>query len=247
MPSARLYIIRHGETNENRLGIIQGHMDTELNEQGIAQSGIAAQTMENVPLTEVWSSDLQRAVKTAQIITEKHPGLAFVSTRKLRERCLGSLEGKHHAQKSKMLSKFPRGIDPSAEAVEVMQERTMNWWDTDVLGLTKRPVPSLDLPNHLNEKEKEKQHHVLVVSHGGFIGSVVRRLIGTGRVSGARPQDWKCFNTSITTIDVDESGRGTLVKYADIGHMLKAVREGRVVENNVDVPLEGMKAVSGES
>ncbi|KAL0565850.1 hypothetical protein V5O48_016170 [Marasmius crinis-equi] len=251
MPSARLYLVRHGETDENRNGIIQGHLDTELNEQGIAQSEITAQAMESIPLTEVWSSDLQRAVKTAQIIAEKHPGLSFVSTKKLRERGLGKIEGSHHTQASKILSAFPGGIDPSAEAFEVLYKRLMSWWDTDILGLTKRPVQSLDLPNHQNENEK--QHHILIVSHGGFIGTVVKQLLDTGRISDsssspAMTQMKWSLNTSITTIDIDESGEGTLVKYADIGHMLDAVREGRIVEKNVDVLLaEYTRAAGGET
>ncbi|KAL0067077.1 hypothetical protein AAF712_005864 [Marasmius tenuissimus] len=259
MPTVRLYIIRHGETHENRVGIIQGHMDTQLNEQGISQAAVVAATMEKAPLTDAWSSDLQRAVKTAEIIIEKHPGLRLVSTKKLRERGLGHLEGKHHTEKRKLLSQFPGGVDPAAEGVGAMHERLMNWWDTEVLGLTKTPVPSRTGPasghssNDVAQQESTTAdtHHVLVVSHGGFIGSLVNRLIETGRISSGRTQplrgsDFICFNTSITTVDVDEEGRGNLVKYGDISHMLQAVKEGKVLDRNVDVPLEGRKAESGE-
>ncbi|KAG7092948.1 hypothetical protein E1B28_009250 [Marasmius oreades] len=259
MPSARLYIIRHGETDENRSEIIQGHKDTQLNVAGLSQASVVANTMEKIPLTEVWSSDLQRAVKTAQIIIEKHPGLEISTSKALRERHLGVLEGKHFAARSKVLATFPGGVDPSAERVEAMEKRVMYWWDTEVLGLMSKPVPPpVALVNdngivHEHDKythDPSNVHHVLVVSHGGFIGSLVRKLVETGRIQSLRKtpmrgSNWVCHNTSITTIDVGEDGKGTLVKYADIAHMLEAVKEGKVATRNADVPQEAMNAVSG--
>ncbi|KAF8605418.1 hypothetical protein BDV93DRAFT_506979 [Ceratobasidium sp. AG-I] len=46
--SALIYIIRHGETNENRQGIIQGQMDTQLNDAGRAQAATAGKALEDV-------------------------------------------------------------------------------------------------------------------------------------------------------------------------------------------------------
>lgn len=60
---ARFYIVRHGETDENRLGIMQGQLDTELNEEGIEQARLTARAMEKVVFIEAYSSDLKRATK----------------------------------------------------------------------------------------------------------------------------------------------------------------------------------------
>ena len=60
---ARVYIVRHGETDANRQGIIQGHLDTVLNEAGIDQERLVAGALEDVPLGVAYSSDLQRARK----------------------------------------------------------------------------------------------------------------------------------------------------------------------------------------
>ncbi|KAF9261441.1 phosphoglycerate mutase-like protein [Marasmius fiardii PR-910] len=273
MPSARLYIVRHGETNENRAGIIQGHRDTQLNALGLSQALVVADALEKTPFTEAWSSDLQRAVKTAQIIIEKHPRLEIYATKALRERRLGALEGTHVSEKSKTLEAFPGGVDPSAEGVESMQKRLMSWWDTEVLALTTKPVSSpratplangnlngngvTDVQfNFVSASESSlgssDVHHVLIVSHGGFIGSLVKNLLATNRVkplgtAPVRGSDWMCHNTSITTIDVSEDGKGTLIKYADISHMLEAVRQGKVTTRNADVSQEGMDGVSGRN
>lgn len=65
MPAAIVYLVRHGETDENRLGIMQGQMDTALNAAGLEQATLAASALENVPFVAAHSSDLSRAVKVS--------------------------------------------------------------------------------------------------------------------------------------------------------------------------------------
>jgi len=65
---ARVYIIRHGETDSNRHRIIQGHLDTELNATGLAQAAIAAEALKHVSFDKAFTSDLQRASKVRPIV-----------------------------------------------------------------------------------------------------------------------------------------------------------------------------------
>lgn len=60
----RVYIIRHGETDENRKGIIQGQLDTSLNEEGRLQAERVAEALRDLPVKfeRAWTSDLGRAV-----------------------------------------------------------------------------------------------------------------------------------------------------------------------------------------
>ena len=58
---ARVYIVRHGETDHNRQGIVQGQLDTPLNEAGVEQARLAADALEDTPFEVAYSSDLQRA------------------------------------------------------------------------------------------------------------------------------------------------------------------------------------------
>ena len=66
---ARVYIVRHGETDHNRQGIIQGQLDTALNAAGIEQARLAADALEAVPFGVAYSSDLQRARKVRVFTT----------------------------------------------------------------------------------------------------------------------------------------------------------------------------------
>lgn len=66
MAAAIVYLVRHGETTENRAGIMQGQRDTELNAAGLEQAQLAANALENVRFAAAHSSDLSRAVKVSE-------------------------------------------------------------------------------------------------------------------------------------------------------------------------------------
>lgn len=63
MASSRIYIVRHGETDENRTGIFQGQLDTPLNEDGIEQARRVAEALRHISFDIAFTSDLILAVK----------------------------------------------------------------------------------------------------------------------------------------------------------------------------------------
>lgn len=58
---ARVYLVRHGETDANRNKIIQGQLDTPLNEIGLEQAALVARALRTVKFDAALSSDLSRA------------------------------------------------------------------------------------------------------------------------------------------------------------------------------------------
>lgn len=88
------YIVRHGETRFNVEGITQGHSDSELTEDGINQAKLLRHRFKDLHFDAVFSSDLSRAQKTAEIITFERE-LPISTTELLRERKFGQFEGKH--------------------------------------------------------------------------------------------------------------------------------------------------------
>jgi probable phosphoglycerate mutase len=87
-----LYVVRHGATDWNQSGRIQGHMDIPLNETGRAQARLASLRLAGVQATALYSSDLLRAYETAQIIGQA-TGLGVVQTPGLREINFGVWQG----------------------------------------------------------------------------------------------------------------------------------------------------------
>eukprot|EP01132_Coremiostelium_polycephalum_P006058 gene6058-7546_t len=92
-----LTFIRHGETDFNKYGILQGHLNIPLNSKGKHQAQVVGEKLSNgLPVNLIISSDLDRAYETASIIQSKlvhkyRPPI--ISTQLLRERYLGKLEG----------------------------------------------------------------------------------------------------------------------------------------------------------
>lgn len=90
------YVVRHGETEWNKKGLLQGHSGSDLTEEGITQATNVAKAFKTVPFSAIFSSDLLRAKRTAEIIAlEKQ--LAIETTKLLREKSFGPFEGKPYS------------------------------------------------------------------------------------------------------------------------------------------------------
>jgi probable phosphoglycerate mutase len=86
------YIIRHGETEWNIKKIIQGHKDSPLTKKGIYQATQVAKELKSIKFAAMFSSDLLRAKRTAEIIAAEHD-LVVITNEALRERAFGPLDG----------------------------------------------------------------------------------------------------------------------------------------------------------
>jgi probable phosphoglycerate mutase len=82
--TVRIYIVRHGETEENKQKRIQGHLDTALNLEGEKQADLIAKELKDIPFDACYSSDLRRAVDTAKRILVYHPGVGVQTQTALR-------------------------------------------------------------------------------------------------------------------------------------------------------------------
>jgi 2,3-bisphosphoglycerate-dependent phosphoglycerate mutase len=88
-----LFLIRHGESSWNTLGLAQGHNDrARLTRRGRRQAAAAAERFRAHPVRALYSSDLRRALETAAAFSEVL-GLPVLADARLRERGLGVLEG----------------------------------------------------------------------------------------------------------------------------------------------------------
>ncbi len=74
-----LYLVRHGQTEENAAHILQGHMPGHLSHEGIAQAQALRDELKNIRFDALLCSDLKRCMDTAMILNEPH-GLPLEST-----------------------------------------------------------------------------------------------------------------------------------------------------------------------
>jgi hypothetical protein len=92
-PAAVLWLVRHGQSTWNVLGLVQGHCDqARLTARGAHQARNVANQLRGCPIGALYASDLQRAVATAAPLASVL-GLSMTRDRRLRERSLGALEG----------------------------------------------------------------------------------------------------------------------------------------------------------
>jgi broad specificity phosphatase PhoE len=92
MPITRLYLVRHGQSAGNAEGRFGGHSPTPLSELGEKQARLTAQALAKERIDAVYTSDLLRAVQTAEPLAELLD-LPIIKTSAFRERHVGVLEG----------------------------------------------------------------------------------------------------------------------------------------------------------
>jgi len=87
-----IYLVRHGETVANVSGVVVGQTDSSLTENGLRQIEETAEILKDIHFDAVFSSDLLRAKRTAEVIA-KEKALTIATSEALRERFYGIHEG----------------------------------------------------------------------------------------------------------------------------------------------------------
>ena len=84
------YFFRHGQTNENEAGAREGNrVESFLTDAGIRQAKRLAEYLSDKNLDVIYSSPLKRAVHTAEIVAERHPGIKIITDDDLIEAAFG--------------------------------------------------------------------------------------------------------------------------------------------------------------
>lgn len=175
----RLVLVRHGETDHNRAGRAQGHLDVPLNDRGLAQARAVAPVIAAFRPAWIVSSDLSRARVTAEVVGAAC-GLAVRTDPRLREFHVGT--NRQDRTWAEYQAQFPAeaaamsattesapGLVPGRESAEQVLER----W---------RPALAQALA------EVPRDGTGVVVAHGGVLRLGVADFLGLG-VAGAESLD----------------------------------------------------------
>lgn len=129
----RILLIRHGETEWNRIRRFQGRSDLPLNEKGRDQGHALALALKDESITAIYSSPLVRTLETARLIRVFHPSVPFFEEEGLVEMHLGEFEGmeaEHWAAQNADFRKAwlenPASVTmPGGESLQEVQTRAM--------------------------------------------------------------------------------------------------------------------------
>lgn len=168
---SKLYILRHGETEWNRLTKLQGRQDIPLNETGRRQAAAVAKYFEDIPVAAVYSSPLSRARETAKIISDIHGFGPVMEKVHLVERDFGHASG-YTAEERQGL--YPDGKYPGIEDYDALCQRMLSTL-TEIA-------------------QAHEQQPVLIVSHGAAINAVLNAVSKGAVGSGKTILDSCCIN-----------------------------------------------------
>ena len=185
-----LWLVRHGETEWNRTGRMQGDSDIPLNDLGVKQAEALAARIGHETFDKIYSSDFQRALTTAQTVFSDQD---ITQDARIREINLGKFEGKVWAD-----------IPEDEQAQFVV-------WHT---GPYDQKVPggesSDDLQNRVSEwlGSLPETGRVIAFAHGGTIAALLQTFTGRPPPRGwDEPGGWgfRLANTSISKLLVSKT------------------------------------------
>lgn len=165
---ARLWLVRHGQTDWNAERRIQGHTPTELNAVGRQQADMLAHWFSTRRFSAIWSSDLPRALQTAQAIATRQ-SCSITTTPQLRERSLGVFEGKTWDEVRAMRADLTNSATNNGDLADWTGvpgvESDLQLWNRtrSVLDTMSNAAPGND---------------VLAVTHGGVLKHIIWHVLG---------------------------------------------------------------------
>jgi broad specificity phosphatase PhoE len=185
-----ILLARHGETDWNAVGRWQGHTDRPLTERGRHQAAELAERLADVELDAIYSSDLLRAVETAEPVA-KRLGLRLQTLPELREVDVGTWAG---LTRDEVAERFPDGF-----------RRWSDWQTGWENGETYDEMGERVVGAILRLAGEHPGERILVVSHGGAIRALQAAAAGIGIATFRRLRP-VVQNARVTSILV-ENGR----------------------------------------
>ncbi|RKD22500.1 alpha-ribazole phosphatase [Caminicella sporogenes DSM 14501] len=159
-----IIFVRHGETETNKKKLFSGWTNSKLTKKGIQQAEMVCEKLKNEKLNMIICSDLDRCLKTAQIINKHHgvniieePGLREINFGKWENLSYGEICEKYPEKSKKWEKDFVNFIFPDGESLYQMYDR--------VNGAYKNIVKSC------------KNGKILIVSHSGVIRAILSQEI----------------------------------------------------------------------
>ncbi|REE94295.1 putative phosphoglycerate mutase [Paenibacillus taihuensis] len=154
----RIGLIRHGKTDWNALGKIQGQTDIPLNEEGIRQANALAYRLQHEPLRwdAIISSDLSRAIETATIISKALQIPLLPPDARLRERFYGEVEGTTEEERQKRWGPDWKKCDCGQESDALVRERSLSFAQ--------------------DTADANPDRNILVVTHGSLLAQLLKAM-----------------------------------------------------------------------
>lgn len=185
MNTTTLYLIRHGETEQNKTGILMGSTDTPLNDHGRLQATTLGGRINGLEVDAIFSSPLQRALETATLVFGQQTSI--ITDTSIQEFHFGEWEGMHFSEIARQypdiwklwLTDWEKTHIPGGEAFPAFKQRVISFVEETV---------------HQNSGRR-----LAMVSHGGCIRSLLAHFFCDSVSTGY--WKFKVDNATLTEIE----------------------------------------------
>ncbi len=193
----RFYIVRHGQTLLNSLDRAQGWADSPLTEAGMQMAADIGQKLKGIDFGVVFTSDMLRAVQTAELILEAggKSGVPIEKDARLREWCLGCMEAENNAVFIKNVSDWLGGVSSFAELNQRLPDVADVIYEHDTTGMAE-PFQTIEerlkatFVDIVQRHGMEENTNILIVTHAFAIKTIFhlfapKQLGKVGKVKNA--------------------------------------------------------------
>lgn len=202
--ATRFIVVRHGETAWNAQSRIQGHLDSPLSEEGLAQALLVGERIGHERFDRLYCSDLGRVLQTAQPIVDRS-GKQPTLTPRLRERHLGVFQGLTGVEckrdwpedYARFHAREPDHVVPGGESIRQLYQRVSAFFDEIAAA-------------HVGQR-------IVAITHGGVLDALYRHALN---VPLERVRDFPLYNASLNWLAWHE-GRWTIEQWGDISHLTR--------------------------
>ncbi len=204
---SRCFLVRHGTTEWNARGRIQGQSDPSLNEAGKRQARRLGVRLASVPFAEARCSDLRRCSETAAGILAGRNDVRLQEMPELREKNFGAWEGltfrEVEARYPDRYRNWLRAGDPSFAPPGGESD----------LQLYSRADSVVD---RLREARTDSDANLLVVTHGGMLRALIARLLD---LPAQRMWNFRFANAGLSVVSVFDEGNAVVDLLNDTSHL----------------------------
>lgn len=204
----KLYFVRHGKTQWNLEGRFQGaNGDSPLLETSIEELHLLGKNMAHIKFDKIFSSDLPRAMATAQIInSENHFSQVIESHAELREWQLGSLEGQ---KVSTITAIYPHQMEAFRHNLAKFNNSIFG--AESVYNTTRRTI------DFIKSQKGQSYENLLFVGHGANLTASLRLLLGYNFAQ--LRQQGGLTNGSVTILETQDFEHFTLLDWNNVDHL----------------------------
>jgi probable phosphoglycerate mutase len=204
--TTRVLLIRHGQSQGNAERRFGGHTPTPLSQLGHAQAEATARALATEGITAIYSSDLLRAVQTAEPLA-RATGLSIERTSAFRERSVGLMEG----------LTFEDAAEAHPEEYAALLRRDFDY----VLAGGESYRQLLDrAASHLDRAiEVNRGGTLALFSHTGTICILILHLLGALDAPDLKPVWVSSSNCGITRFSIHHGGLTRVLNVNDTRHL----------------------------